>query len=65
MLKTYECHKVVQAEPMTRGEFLKLKDWTPPSKFTADDKGYRVIYEDGYESWSPRKAFDDGYTVKD
>lgn len=27
------------------------------------DLGYYVLYEgDGYESWSPTKAFEDGYT---
>jgi len=25
---------------------------------------YIVIYEDGYKSWSPAKAFEDGYTRK-
>lgn len=25
--------------------------------------GYYVRYEDGYESWSPAKAFEEGYTV--
>ena len=24
--------------------------------------GYYVCYEDGYESWSPAKAFEEGYT---
>jgi cytochrome oxidase assembly protein ShyY1 len=24
--------------------------------------GYYVVYEDGYESFSPAKAFEDGYT---
>ena len=24
-------------------------------------EGYRVVYADGYTSWSPRKAFDDAY----
>lgn len=24
--------------------------------------GYYVVYEDGYESWSPAKAFEQGYT---
>lgn len=23
---------------------------------------YFVLYEDGYESWSPKKAWEDGYT---
>lgn len=27
-----------------------------------EDRGYVVVYEDGYISWSPSKAFEDGYT---
>lgn len=26
------------------------------------DLGYYVVYEDGYKSWSPTAAFEDGYT---
>lgn len=26
------------------------------------DKGYLVVYSDGYRSWSPTKAFEEGYT---
>lgn len=29
----------------------------------AKSGGYYVIYDDGYESFSPAKAFEDGYTV--
>lgn len=25
--------------------------------------GYYICYEDGYESWSPAKAFESGYTL--
>lgn len=25
--------------------------------------GYLVVYEDGYESWSPADAFEQGYTL--
>ena len=25
--------------------------------------GYYVIYQDGYESWSPAEAFENGYTL--
>lgn len=25
--------------------------------------GYYVVYEDGYKSWSPAEAFEDGYTL--
>lgn len=27
------------------------------------DLGYYVVYEDGYESWSPTSAFDAGYSL--
>ena len=27
------------------------------------DDGYYVRYQDGYESWSPTKAFEEGYTL--
>lgn len=29
---------------------------------TEEDQGYYVVYKDGYCSWSPTKAFEDGYT---
>jgi hypothetical protein len=32
------------------------------SKHTPQIEGYYVVYEDGYESWSPARAFEDGYT---
>lgn len=25
------------------------------------EKGYKVVYEDGYESWSPKKTFEQAY----
>lgn len=33
------------------------------TKFNSDDPGYFVVYEDGYVSWSPTKAFEEGYTL--
>lgn len=41
--------------------------WTKPGyreKFKGgeDDLGYFVVYDDGYSSWSPTKAFEEGYT---
>jgi hypothetical protein len=45
----------------------------PYEKFTVDGDyrnkhnpvvgGYYVLYDDGYESFSPQKAFEDGYTL--
>lgn len=40
------------------------------AKFHGDEKdigntdfGYYVVYDDSYTSWSPTKAFEDGYTL--
>lgn len=35
-------------------------DWMV--KHTPEIGGYLVVYEDGYRSYSPRKAFEEGYT---
>lgn len=31
--------------------------------FPADDLGYVVVYDDQYVSWSPTKAFEEGYSL--
>lgn len=28
---------------------------------TLEEDGYKVVYEDGYESWSPKKVFEKAY----
>ena len=32
------------------------------SKHSPNVGGYYVVYADGYKSWSPAEAFEDGYT---
>lgn len=44
-MKAYIGTKIVQAEP-------EEKDGNP---------GYKVVYEDGYLSWSPRETFERCY----
>lgn len=48
-MKTYIGVKVIKAEPME-------KDGKP---------GYKVKYKDGYESWSPKEAFEEAYRELD
>ncbi len=36
-------------------------EWYEKHRPEAD--GYYVVYEDGYRSYSPAKAFEDGYTL--
>lgn len=53
-MKNYIGRKFIKAEPMTRGEFNKSCGVEiPTSDANYNDNGYRVIYSDGYESWSP------------
>ena len=35
--------------------------WERKIKSKNGDPGYYVVYEDGYSSWSPTKAFEEGY----
>ena len=48
-MENYIGTKRIQAEPQIRDG----KD------------GYKVVYEDGYESWSPKNAFDKAYRLID
>ena len=42
---------------------LKTKPrWAERWAGSEDDKGYYVLYADGFASWSPTKAFEEGYT---
>lgn len=64
--KTYKCHKTVHAVPMTRGVYNKYRGWELPKDENPNGSGYLVVYNKGtkdhYESWSPKKQFDEGYT---
>lgn len=63
MLKTYKSHKEVKAEPMMFSEAYRRKLIRDAStEEGSDTEGYYILYRDGYESWSPKKEFEDGYT---
>jgi hypothetical protein len=63
-MKFYRCHKTVHAEPMTSNDYIIR--YKAQLDLVANEKGYHVIYSlgtsDEYHSWSPKKAFEDGYT---
>ena len=74
-MKKYQSHKTVEAAKIKAAEYgnekirLALDDGTvevvPRAdrfKPTEEDLGYLVRYSDGYLSWSPTKAFEEGYT---
>lgn len=63
-MKNYIGTKVIEAEPMTRGEYVKLSGRNSiliDKGESESDAGYHVRYADGYESWSPSQAFEDAY----
>jgi len=76
-LPKYKCHKEVYALKIKSvqvqgGEFVLTPEDTVFAPFPVDaayvkkhnpeDGGYYVVYADGYKSFSPAKAFEDGYT---
>jgi hypothetical protein len=61
-LEKFKCHKEVQARPMLLGEYNNYRGWIIPKLEDPETEGYLVVYESGYESWSPKKEFQEGYS---
>ncbi|MGL4569043.1 MAG: Gp49 family protein [Fusobacteriaceae bacterium] len=56
--------KVIEATPMTRGDYNIFRGWKLPADENGADEGYKVIYNnDGipYISWSPKEVFTKAY----
>lgn len=70
-MKTYIGTKIVNATPMSRGEYNDFRGWHLPPDENGDDAGYLVEYTDGgkantaqykgYVSWSPKDVFERAY----
>jgi hypothetical protein len=76
-LAKYKCHKVVEAGKIektdinTEGNHILILEGIEEPVIVSDsymhkhlprEGGYYVLYEDGYESFSPARAFESGYT---
>ncbi len=60
--KVYIGTKIIRAVPMDKYAFECEKDNVPPSPETRRiEEGYKVTYEDGYKSWSPKEVFERCY----
>jgi len=56
--------KSVYAEPMLRGPYLgALGPNQAVSETTFNEQGYKVVYPDGYTSWSPKEVFEKAYKL--
>lgn len=64
-MKKYIGTKEVNATPAWRVDGVVYpKDGVVPRVMNRED-GYKVIYEDGYESWSPKDVFEKAYRPAD
>ena len=64
-MKTYIGTKIIQAEPAFRIDGGIYSPDEPLPNGTDVEKGYRVRYQDGYESWSPKAVFEEAYRPTD
>jgi hypothetical protein len=78
-MKRYQCHKIVEAAKVIGHTTTLDEARTystlygddggeyemPTARISGGNGvgGYVVRYEDGYLSWSPAKAFEEGYTL--
>lgn len=60
-MKKYVGVKLVEAEPMTRGEFFNSQGKDSSFLDAPHQEGYMVVYPDGYKSWSPKEVFENAY----
>lgn len=57
--------KIIQAEPMNLGDYNQFKGWNIPENEDPNREGYKVVYPDGYISWSPKEQFEEAYRKTD
>lgn len=51
--------KLIEAEQMTSEEY---NEKVRPFVYSGEDKrGYKVVYDDGYDDWSPKDVFEKAY----
>lgn len=60
-METYIGTKIINAEPMTEREWLFTQNKLVSSMNAKYREGYKVVYEDGYTSWSPKETFERAY----
>lgn len=60
-MKKYIGTKMIEAREVRRGDYNKYRGWQTPEDENPEDEGYFVRYSDGYESWLPKKQFEEAY----
>lgn len=62
-MQTYIGTKIVRGRKMKLGEYNVYRGWQIPKDENPEREGYLVRYEDDYESWSPKEAFERAYML--
>lgn len=60
-MQKYIGTKMIEAKPMNRGDYNLYRGWQIPADENPAEDGYLIVYQDGYESWSPKPQFDEAY----
>ena len=60
-METYIGCKIIRAEEMDEVTFLQDYKGQVHSEAVETRPGYRVVYPDGYVSWSPKDVFEAAY----
>ena len=64
-MRKYIGTKIIHAEPANRVDGVICSvDAMAPTVATVEH-GYKVVYPDGYESWSPKAVFEEAYRPTD
>lgn len=62
-MKKYIGVKIIGAEPAHKIDGRVYLPTEPTPRSMNGQDGYRVVYEDGYVSWSPKDVFEKAYRV--
>mgnify|MGYP000857310196 CR=1 FL=1 len=62
MMKQYIGTKMISATPAIRKGGKVYEEGEPiPRSMGPSEEGYKVVYQDGYSSWSPKDVFEKAY----
>lgn len=60
-MKTYIGTKILNAKPMTRGDYNTMRGWTLPDNENGADEGYLTDNGAGHLQWQPKDVFEDAF----
>lgn len=61
-IRVHDLSAVITPADKKYAPFETRGGWGERFEGSQDDLGYFIRYADGFTSWSPTKAFEDGYT---